>query len=134
MFLNTHILIKQSNTTEDSNIHTPWITNDDSSIITNFAPYRQPQWRHSSWKIPFNNSPKIIQFASPFELWNHIKYSQIILPNKGLTNSITGSARPSFVQSSYSVLLLLNFWTWTILLPWRPQSPEHRMTRTGSTL
>ena len=115
-FLNHHILIKESHTNEESNNHTPWITNDDCSIITNFDPYRRQQWCHSSWKVSFSNSPKIIQFAFSFELWNYIKYFPNILQNKGFTNSITGSTRPSFVQSACSVTLLLNFWAWTILL------------------
>ena len=82
----------------------------------NFAPYRRTQWCHSSLKVPFNNCPKIIQFAFPFELWKYIKYFQIIFLNKKLTNSITGSARPSFVQLACSVPLLHNFLAWTILL------------------
>ena len=72
-FLNNHIVIKQSNTTEESN-HTPYITNYDSSIIANFAPYQLPQWCLSSWKVPWRIPLEIIQFAFPFELWIYLKY------------------------------------------------------------
>ena len=82
-----------------------------------------------------NNSPIIILFAFPFELWNTIKYFHIILPNKGLTNSITGSARSSFVQSACSIHLLLHFWAWKFYWFRRCSLfPELKMTRTCSTL
>ena len=124
------LLKQQSNTNQYSNNHIQWIPNDDCLIITNFAPYRRPQRCHSC-KSPINNLTRIIQFAFPFELWNYIKYFH------KLFYRIASLAAPGHLlysqhaQSlSYFTFELAQFYWFR----WCSLSPEHKMTRSGSTL
>ena len=106
------------------------------SIITDFVAYRRPLWCHSSWKILFNNSHRIIQFTFPFELWNCFKYfHKLFYQIKDYwTPSPTAQAvfcAVSILSPSLASPLSLNNFYWFC---WRSLSPEHKMTRMGSTL